>query len=148
MRNGSVAKGVVTSDAGRTAIDLSKVSTEPAELSGKYSVRVKDGAGTVVESDVCDLDVTLPAFILTKPLPEDKSINDGDEVSFEVGVSGGKKPYKVEWFYDDILVEGKTELSFSSIFHSTTEKHEVKVSVKVTDALSATVESSCQVIIK
>lgn len=67
------------------------------ENGDQYYCVVTDAANNIVTSNKATLTVNAAALTVTKQ-PKSQTVNKGDNASFSVTVSGGKEPYKYQWY--------------------------------------------------
>ena len=93
----------VVLDADETLITGTQTGTlttkqcKDTENGDKYYCVVSDAAGGFIVSEKATLTVNAAALTVTKQ-PKSQTVNKGDNASFSVTVSGGKEPYKYQWY--------------------------------------------------
>lgn len=76
---------------------LTTKQCKDTENGDKYYCIVSDSAGGFIVSEKATLTVNAAALTVTKQ-PKSQTVNKGDNASFSVTVSGGKEPYKYQWY--------------------------------------------------
>lgn len=76
---------------------LTTKQCKDTENGDKYYCVVSDAAGGFIVSEKATLTVNAAALTVTKQ-PKSQTVNKGDNASFSVTVSGGKEPYKYQWY--------------------------------------------------
>ncbi len=61
--------------------------------SGKYTVTITDSENCLIESDTIEIGIDNPIFIVPEIIPS----GDGDDGSIKIEISGGVRPYTIEW---------------------------------------------------